>query len=161
MQLMVSLYYPVDTERILNVHKTFRRRFRRLLNVLCMFNVRPVSTIYWLLVFKNGNMKYKATSQGKDFNPFPLFYIFFSHRFLFYYLFSKSHAQRNTCLIYRISYTLSFCYVMQYIVSAICIGRRFLENWFYFYSKQIRSVRANQSLIPYNIIKRALETQNL
>ena len=33
---------PVDTRRKLNVHKTFRRG--RLLNVLCPFNLRPVST---------------------------------------------------------------------------------------------------------------------
>ena len=36
--------YPVDTERKLNVHKTFRRRPGRLLNVLCIFSLRPVST---------------------------------------------------------------------------------------------------------------------
>ena len=35
--------YPVDTARKLNVHKTFRGR---LLNVLCTFNLRPVSTGY-------------------------------------------------------------------------------------------------------------------
>ena len=35
--------YPVDTERKLNVHKTFRGRPGRLLNVLCTFNLRPVS----------------------------------------------------------------------------------------------------------------------
>ena len=35
---------PADTERKLNVHKTFRRRPGRLLNVLCTFNLRPVST---------------------------------------------------------------------------------------------------------------------
>ena len=35
---------PVDTGRKLNVHKTFRRSPRRLLNVLCTFNLRPVST---------------------------------------------------------------------------------------------------------------------
>ena len=40
----VSTAVPVDTGRKLNVHKTFRRRPRRLLNVLCMFNLRPVST---------------------------------------------------------------------------------------------------------------------
>ena len=34
----------VDTGRKLNVHKTFRRRPGRLLNVLCTFNLRPVST---------------------------------------------------------------------------------------------------------------------
>ena len=37
---------PVDTGRKLNVHKTFRRRPGRLLNVLCTFNLRPVSTGY-------------------------------------------------------------------------------------------------------------------
>ena len=36
--------YPVDTRRKLNVNKTFRRRPGHLLNVLCTFNLRPVST---------------------------------------------------------------------------------------------------------------------
>ena len=36
--------YQVDTGRKLNVHKTFRRRPGRLLNVLFTFNLRPVST---------------------------------------------------------------------------------------------------------------------
>ena len=36
----------MDTRRKLNVHKTFRRRPRRLLNVLCTFNLRPVSRSY-------------------------------------------------------------------------------------------------------------------
>ena len=42
-------YTPVDTGRKLNVHKTFRSRPWRLLNVLCTFNLRPVSTgtIHW------------------------------------------------------------------------------------------------------------------
>ena len=35
---------PADTERKLNVHKTFRRRPGRLLNVLFTFSLRPVST---------------------------------------------------------------------------------------------------------------------
>ena len=35
---------PVDTGRRLNVHKTFRRRPGRLLNVWGTFNLRPVST---------------------------------------------------------------------------------------------------------------------
>ena len=35
---------PIDTGRKLNVHKTFRRRPGRLLNVLCTFDLRPVST---------------------------------------------------------------------------------------------------------------------
>ena len=37
-------YRPVDTGRKLNVHKTFKRRPGPLLNVLCAFNLRPVST---------------------------------------------------------------------------------------------------------------------
>ena len=35
--------FPLDTGRKLNVHKTFRRCQGRLLNVLCTFNLRPVS----------------------------------------------------------------------------------------------------------------------
>ena len=35
---------PVEIGRKLKVHKTFRRRPRRLLNVLCTFNLRPAST---------------------------------------------------------------------------------------------------------------------
>ena len=35
---------PIDTGRKLNVHITFRRRPGRLLNVLCTFNLLPVST---------------------------------------------------------------------------------------------------------------------
>ena len=35
---------PVDGGRKLNVHKTFIRLPGRLLNVLCTFNLRPVST---------------------------------------------------------------------------------------------------------------------
>ena len=39
-----DMHKTVDTGRKLNVHKTFRRRPGRLLNVLCTFNLRPVST---------------------------------------------------------------------------------------------------------------------
>ena len=38
-----NVFNPVDTGRKLNEHKTFRRRPGRLLNVLCTFNLRPVS----------------------------------------------------------------------------------------------------------------------
>ena len=40
------IQYPVNSGRKLNVHKTFRRRPECLLNVLCTFNLRPVSTGY-------------------------------------------------------------------------------------------------------------------
>ena len=38
-----SIYSLRDTERKLNKYKTFRRHPGRLLNVLCTFNLRPVS----------------------------------------------------------------------------------------------------------------------
>ena len=43
-KLHAKAYYPVDTGRKLNVHKTFKRRPGRFLNVLCTFNLRFVST---------------------------------------------------------------------------------------------------------------------
>ena len=39
-----KIIIPLDTGHKLNVHKTFRRRPGRLLNVLCTFSLRPVST---------------------------------------------------------------------------------------------------------------------
>ena len=45
---------------------------------------------------------------------------------------------------------------MYYIVSEICIGRHFLEDCLYCYSQQIKSAVANESLIPYKLIKKAL-----
>ena len=50
-----TLSLPVDTGRKLNVHKTFRRRPGRLLNVLYLFNLRPVST-------RNKTMKIRISS---------------------------------------------------------------------------------------------------
>ena len=39
----VEIFNPLDTGHKLNVHKAFRRCPGRLLNVLCAFNLRPVS----------------------------------------------------------------------------------------------------------------------
>ena len=41
---MLKHFIPVATGRKLNVHKTFRRRPGRLLNILSTFNLRHVST---------------------------------------------------------------------------------------------------------------------
>ena len=49
--------YPVDTGRKLNVHKTFGRRPGRLLNVLCTFNLRPLST-GWFIRKMNSDQKF-------------------------------------------------------------------------------------------------------
>ena len=58
--------------------------------------------------------------------------------------------------ILHIVYFESFCYVMYYIVSEICIGIwHFLQDCFYCYFQQINSAVANESLIPYNLFKKA------
>ena len=44
LKLLENAQNLVDTGRKLNVHKTFRRRPGRHLNVLCTFNLRPVCT---------------------------------------------------------------------------------------------------------------------
>ena len=38
-----DIFYPLGTVFTLNVHKTFRRGPGRLLNILCTFNLHPVS----------------------------------------------------------------------------------------------------------------------
>ena len=48
---------PVDTEHKLNIHKTLRLCPGRLLNVLCTFNLRPVST---------GNVQCMASNSEND-----------------------------------------------------------------------------------------------
>ena len=45
-------------------------------------------------------------------------------------------------------------------MSEICIGRRFIEDSFYYYSQEIISALGKESLIPYKLIQRAPETQN-
>ena len=50
-QNIIMVFFPVDTGRKLNVHKTFRRRLGRLLNVLCTFNLRPVSTGLYVIKY--------------------------------------------------------------------------------------------------------------
>ena len=59
---MATCTFPVDTGRKLNVHKTFRRRLGRLLNVLCTFNLSPVST-----GFSEEYLGSCQTSKMKDF----------------------------------------------------------------------------------------------
>ena len=117
-------------------------------------------TCYWLPFFKNDNLKYAATSQRRSFNSFSFFYIFSLIVFFVVISFQTVMHKKNifnlyVCNLFRISYTLSFCYVMYYIVSEICISRRFLEDCFCFYSRQITSAVAIKFLIPYNLIKRA------
>ena len=43
MEIPPSAYNPLDTGPKMNVHKTFRRRPGRLLNVLCTFNLHSLS----------------------------------------------------------------------------------------------------------------------
>ena len=90
----------------------------------------------------------------------PHSFTFFISSFFLVFLSKLSCTERgHVCNLYRIFYTLSFCNLMFYIVSEICIGRRFSEDCFCCYSQQL--ISTNQSLIPYNILKRAPETHNL
>ena len=109
---------------------------------------------YWLLFSKNPNFQFATIYQKRSFNSFSLFHIFLPHLFLFYYLFSNPHAQKTIRSIIYIAYRTLW-------MSEICIGGRFLEDYFSCYSQQLLSVVANESLIPYYFIKRSAETQNL
>ena len=83
---------------------------------------------------------------------FHIFYIVLYHAsytFFITYIFIVFHID----IVYHI--IKSFCFVMYYIVLEICIGGHFLEDCFNCYLQQIKSVVANESLIPYNLIKRA------
>ena len=101
-------------------------------------------------IFQHYNFKYIKTSRRRSSNYFFLFYILFISLFPFSLtLFKLSCAKKHHVYnLYRISYTLSFCYVMYYIVSETCIGGRYLEDCFYCCSQSIISVVANEYLKP-------------
>ena len=112
---------------------------------------------YRLLFFKNNNFKYTTISRRRSSILSRYFTFFFSS-------FSSSLSLTSIIyIVYRILCMLymRFCYVMYYIVSEIYIGGRFLEHCFYYYSQQIISAVAKESLIPYNLTQRPPETQNL
>ena len=114
---------------------------------------------YWLLFLMNDNFKYTATCQKLIFNFLSLFYTFFISSFSFLLsLFKLSFTKKNHVYnLYRISYTLSFCYVIHYIVSEVCIGRHFFKECF---PTNYIAV-TNESLIPYNLMKGAPETLSI
>ena len=87
------------------------------------------------------------------------YFIFFVSS-IFFFIISFETYKYHVYYLYRISYTLSFCYVKYYIMSEICISGRF-KTGPYFSSQKFISVVANESLISYNLIKRAAEIQNL
>ena len=61
-------YSPLDIGCKLNVHKTFSRRPRRLLKVLCTFNLRPVSRdiLQKIKEKKSKKRKFKKKIQQKN-----------------------------------------------------------------------------------------------
>ena len=106
---------------------------------------------YWLLFFRNDNSKSLNTKQHlkEESFSFSLLFSLIVLSFLFKLSCTKKHHVYNThCILY----TLSFCYVMYYIVPEICIGWCFLEDSFYRFS-QFLSVVASESIIPYNTVK--------
>ena len=70
---------------------------------------------------------------------------------------------QETSRLYSISHIVYFELLLCNVLNSveICIGGHFLEDFFYYYSQKNISAAANKSLIPYNLIKRAPETQNL
>ena len=54
---IIANIIPAHTGRKFNVAKTFRRRPGRFLNVLCTFDLRPVSTGYRLISIRRNNSK--------------------------------------------------------------------------------------------------------
>ena len=117
---------------------------------------------YWLLFFKNDYFRYTTTSQRRSFNSVSQFWVFFSLFSFLLSLFKPSCIKkRHIYNLHRISYTLSFCYEICYLVSQIWIVWGFWEDFFYCYSQQVLSTVANESLDLYNLIKRAPESQRL
>ena len=93
--------------------------------------------------------------QSSIFSSFLLFHLFLLVVFfLIISIQTLMHQEAWMQSISHIVYFESFCYVMYYIVLEICIGGYFLEDCFYYYSQQIKSAVANESLIPYNLRKR-------
>ena len=108
-------------------------------------------------------MKHTTISQRTFFKFSRYFTFLFLSSFsfllsLFKLLCTMKHHVYN---LYRISFTLSFCYVIYYIVSEIYIRGRFLEDYFYCYPQQIVSAVGKECLIPCNLIQRGPETWKL
>ena len=112
---------------------------------------------YWLLFLKKNNFKFTAASQWWTFDSLSLFQMFLSH-LCFLNISSQMLMHKETSCVQSISHIVyfeSFCYVRCYIVLGLCIGESFLEECFYCYSQQIKSVVGNESLVPYKLIKKA------
>ena len=80
--------------------------------------------------------------------------------FIIYFQTFKCTKKHHVYNLYRLSYTLRFCYLVYSIMSEIYIGGSFLKDCLYCYFQQVISAVTNEYLIPYNFIKRAPETQN-
>ena len=114
---------------------------------------------YLLLFFKNDNFKYTTASHRLTFNFFLLSHIFFfvsSLSFLLSLFKLLCTNKHHVCKQYRISYTLRV-FAMKYVTQC----RKFslmdisYRTVFIAIPQQIKSVVANESLTPYNLIKRA------
>ena len=115
---------------------------------------------YWRLFFKTDNLKSIVICQKNSFNSFSLFYIFSLSPIFLLSLFKLSCAKKHYVYnLYHVSYTLSFCYLMYYIVSEIYIGGLFLEDCFYCYSQQIISTATKESRFPITLSKSTRNTE--
>ena len=102
------------------------------------------------IILKNDNLKYTAIFQRKLFTSFSIFHIFLS----FFIISLKILGKKKYHIydLYFISYTLSFIYLMYYIVSEILIGECFLEDCLYCYYQQVISAVAKESLSFFNFL---------
>ena len=110
--------FPKDTGRKLNVHKTFRRRRGRLLDVLCTFHLRSVST---------------ELIQSLDSGPAKPGVHFFSKQK------KINNNNRNKLKIHNITPWIgqSICYYLNFIWFSpfvyVCKARTFFSCYYYYW----------------------------
>ena len=87
-----------------------------------------------LISFLNDNLKHTAISQRISFSFLSFNFLFLLCFSFLLFLFKLSYAKKQHVYnLYFILHTLTFCYVIYYIVLEIYIGGRFLEDCFYCY----------------------------
>ena len=123
--------FPLDTGRKLNVHKTFRRRPGRLLNVYVRsFSLRPVSTrltCVWKKIcntsvslvqsVKHWKRTYETKVEGYNYCWF-----------IIHCTFWKTNSKVNTGIINLTKILMTFGFVMTYITLRIKTKTEFQKN---------------------------------
>ena len=110
---------------------------------------------YKILFSKNDNFKYTRTPQRVTFNSFSLFHIFLFVIF-FLVIFFQTLMHKETSSLYYISHVLHFefliCNILNSVRNMYCWT--FLRGLFLLLFPKVISAVANESLIPYNLVKK-------